>query len=236
MRQLTWQLNMERLPSFMQDGRLVFTSEKREPGFYQLALRRQNLDGSDYHPLYAQRGSIGYSQATYVTELSHKDFAAIFSDSNAVHGAGALGVFNRSIGIDFTSTNTADYLVDSTVINPSSASSVEPDFFLHSLSHAWRATARTRSPSALPDGQVLVSYGAGDAVELRRRLRRVRASIPSPGTRPSSSAPRARAEVEAVAVFPRVTEGYLRRAPATSRTATRRSTPARRTRTSPSST
>src|SRR5262249_27718325 len=50
-RQLPWQLNMERLPSFMQDGRLVFIAEKREPGFYQLALRRQNLDGGDYHPL-----------------------------------------------------------------------------------------------------------------------------------------------------------------------------------------
>ncbi|MGH7270038.1 MAG: hypothetical protein ACREJ3_06365, partial [Polyangiaceae bacterium] len=56
-RQLTWQLNMEREPNFMQDGRLIFTSEKREPGFYQLALRRQNLDGGDYHPLYAQRAS-----------------------------------------------------------------------------------------------------------------------------------------------------------------------------------
>ena len=96
---------MERLPSFMQDGRLVFTTEKREPGFYQLALRRQNLDGGDYHPLYAQRGSIGYAQATYVVELADKDFADIFSNQNAVHGAGALGVFNRSIGIDFTSTN-----------------------------------------------------------------------------------------------------------------------------------
>ena len=88
-RQLTWQLDMERLPNFMQDGRLVYTVEKREPNFYELALRRQNLDGGDYHPLYSQRGSIGYQQATYVTELSHKDFAAIFSDQNAVHGAGA---------------------------------------------------------------------------------------------------------------------------------------------------
>ena len=39
----------------MNDGRLIFTAEKRAPGFYQLALRRMNLDGGDYHPLYAQR-------------------------------------------------------------------------------------------------------------------------------------------------------------------------------------
>ena len=63
-RQLTWQLNMERMPSFMQDGRLIYTAEKREPGFYELALRRQNLDGSDYHPLYSQRATIGFTQAT----------------------------------------------------------------------------------------------------------------------------------------------------------------------------
>jgi len=206
-RQLTWQLNMERLPSFMQDGRLVFTSEKREPGFYQLALRRQNLDGADYHPLYAQRGSIGYPQATYVTELSHKDFAAIFSDPKAVHGAGALAVFNRSIGIDFTSTNPKDYLVDPTVIQPGSASSVEADFFQHSLT-VLASDGSYTSPAILPDGQMLVSFGAGapdsfggdydvyviDAVSGQKtRL------LGAAGT----------AETEAVAVFPRVPKGLF---------------------------
>ena len=63
LRQLTFVLNMERYPTFMSDGRLTFTSEKREPGFYELALRRINLDGGDYHPLYAQRGTIGAYQA-----------------------------------------------------------------------------------------------------------------------------------------------------------------------------
>ena len=111
-RQLTWQLNMERLPSFMQDGRLIFTAEKREPGFYQLALRRQNLDGGDYHPLYGQRATIGYTQATYVVELADKNFATVFSNGDAQHGAGALAVINRSLGIDFSSQTPADYLVD----------------------------------------------------------------------------------------------------------------------------
>ncbi len=206
-RQLTWQLNMERLPNFMQDGRLVFTTEKREPNFYELALRRQNLDGGDYHPLYSQRGSIGYQQATYVTELSHKDFAVVFSNQNAVHGAGALGVFNRSIGVDFTSNDPSDYPVDPSVINPGSPSSVEPDFFLHSLSIPANAGSYT-SPAALPDGLVLVSFGNGDpstfagdydvyvvdpVTGAKNRL------LGSPGT----------AEVEAVPVYPRIPKGIF---------------------------
>ncbi|HEY5243569.1 MAG TPA: hypothetical protein VIJ22_18945, partial [Polyangiaceae bacterium] len=206
-RQLTWQLNMERLPNFMQDGRLVFTTEKREPNFYELALRRQNLDGGDYHPLYSQRGSIGYQQATYVTELSHKDFAVVFSNQNAVHGAGALGVFNRSIGVDFTSNDPGDYPVDPSVINPGSPSSVEPDFFLHSLSIPANDGSYT-SPAALPDGLVLVSFGNGDpstfagdydvyvvdpVTGAKNRL------LGNPGT----------AEVEAVPVYPRIPKGIF---------------------------
>ena len=160
-RQLTWQLNMERLPNFMQDGRMIFTVEKRQQGFYELALRRENLDGGDYHPLYSQRATIGYEQSTGVVELAHKDFATIFSHPNAQHGAGALGVFNRSIGIDFTSTNAGDYLVDPSVIDPSSPSSLEQSFFLHSLDVVASDGSYT-SPSPLPDGKMLVSYGTGD--------------------------------------------------------------------------
>jgi hypothetical protein len=151
---------MERLPSFMQDGRLIFTAEKREPGFYQLALRRQNLDGGDYHPLFAQRATIGATQATGVVELADKTFAAIFSDPTAQHGAGSLALINRSIGIDFNSPNPKDYLIDPTVINPSSPSAPEASFFLHSSSIAAMDGSYT-SPAALPDGSILVSYGAG---------------------------------------------------------------------------
>ena len=206
-RQLTWQLNMERLPSFMQDGRLIFTAEKREPGFYQLALRRQDLDGSDYHPLYAQRSSIGYTQATYVTELSHKDFAAIFSDSGAVHGAGALVVFNRSIGLDFTSPNKSDYLVDPSVINPGSPSAVEPDFFLHSLTVVASDGSYT-SPSALPDGQVLVSFGAGAPASFGGDYD-VFVMDPVSGVKTRLLGAAGTAETEAVAVFPRADKGIF---------------------------
>ncbi len=206
-RQLTWQLNMERLPSFMQDGRLVFTAEKREPGFYQLALRRQNLDGSDYHPLYAQRDTIGYPQATYVTELSHKDFAAIFSDSSAKHGAGSLIVFNRSIGIDFTSTTKTDYLVDPSVINPNAAAAVEPDFFLHSLTIVASDGSYT-SPATLPDGQVLVSFGNGDPASFGGDYD-VYVLDPITGAKTRLVGGAGTAETEAVAIFPRVAKGIF---------------------------
>jgi hypothetical protein len=210
-RQLTWQLNMERLPSFMEDGRLIFTAEKREPNFYQLALRRQNLDGGDYHPLYAQRGTIGYNQATYVTELAHKDFAAIFSNQSAQHGAGALVVFNRSLGVDFTSPNAADYLVDPSVINPSSPSALESDFFLHSLKVIDAAGSYT-SPSALPDGQMLVSYGAGDPATFGGDYD-VYVVDPVSGTRTRLLGSPGTAEVEAVGVFAKANKGVFASTP-----------------------
>jgi hypothetical protein len=206
-RQLTWQLNMERLPSFMQDGRLVFTVEKREPNFYQLALRRQNLDGSDYHPLYAQRGSIGYQQATYVTELSHKDFAAVLSNQNALHGAGVLGVFNRSIGVDFTSPNASDYPIDPTVLDPNSPSSVETAFFLHSLSTPGTDGSYT-SPSTLPDGLVLVSFGSGDPASFGGDYD-LYVVDPVSGNKTRLLGNVGTAEVEAVGVFPRIPKGVF---------------------------
>ncbi len=48
----------------MRDGRVILVAEKRAPGFYQLAGRRINLDGGDYHPLFGQRSSVGFNQYT----------------------------------------------------------------------------------------------------------------------------------------------------------------------------
>ncbi|HEY8038779.1 MAG TPA: hypothetical protein VIF15_03265, partial [Polyangiaceae bacterium] len=206
-RQLTWQLNMERLPAFMQDGRLVFTAEKREPNFYQLALRRQNLDGSDYHPLYAQRASIGAVQATHVTELAHKDFAAIFSDQKAQHGAGSLAVFNRSIGVDYTSPNPGDYAVDPSVIDPNSPSSVEQAFFLHSLRLVGTDGSYT-SPSALPDGKMLVSFGSGDPASFGGDFD-VYVLDPVTGNKTRLLGGAGTAEIEAVAVYERAPKGIF---------------------------
>jgi hypothetical protein len=217
-RQQTFLLDMERYPTFMQDGRLVFTTEKREPAFYELALRRQNLDGSDYHPLFSQRGSIGYNEAREPVELADKDFAAIFGDEGTPHGGGALGIINRSIGLDFTSTNPADYPVDPTVINPASQSAPEPSFFLSSLSfpdpsasgHAGAPTTGVYAhPSALPDGDLLVSYGAAtdagtfggdyDLYVFNRTTNARALLVGNAGT----------AEVDAVAVYGRVPKGIF---------------------------
>jgi hypothetical protein len=206
-RQLTWQLNMERLPSFMQDGRLIYTAEKREPGFYQLALRRQNLDGSDYHPLYGQRGSIGYTQAAGVVELAQKNFATIFSDATALHGAGALVVFNRSLGVDFSSPNASDYLIDPTVIQPGSASAPEPDFFLHSLQVAADDGSYT-TPSPLPDGKMLVSYGMGVPASFGGDYD-VYVLDPTTGAKTRLLGGAGTAEVDAVAVYARIPKGIF---------------------------
>jgi Tol biopolymer transport system component len=210
-RQLTWQLNMERLPSFMQDGRLVFTTEKRAPGFYELALRRQNLDGGDYHPLYSQRSSIGYTQATNVVELADKNFATIFSNQSARHGAGALGVFNRSIGVDFQSTDPGAYLVDPTVIQPNSPSAPETTFFKHSLSVIATDGSYT-SPSPLPDGKMLVSYGTGSPASFGGDYD-LYVLDPSSGTKTKLLGSAGPAEVEAVAVYPRADKGVFTSTP-----------------------
>jgi hypothetical protein len=162
-RQLTFLLNQELLPSFMRDGRLLMTTEKRQPGFYQLAGRRMNLDGGDYHPLFGQRGTVGFNQFTDVVELADKNLAAIMSERGAAHGAGALALINRSIGIDQRSTDEADYVQDVAAINYPN-----PKFYQRSIrildSAATGRLAGTqgayRSPAPLPNGDILVSYAA----------------------------------------------------------------------------
>lgn len=162
-RQLTFLLNQELLPSFMRDGRLIMTTEKRQPGFYQLAGRRMNLDGGDYHPLFAQRGSVGFNQFTDVVELADKNLAAILSEKGAAHGAGTLAIINRSIGIDQRSDSADDYLQD-----PGAIGYPNPKFYQHSIrvldGAATGKLAGTqgayRSPAALPNGDLLVSYAA----------------------------------------------------------------------------
>ncbi len=218
-RQLTFLLNTERLPSFMSDGRVIMSAEKRSPGFYQLALRRVNVDGGDYHPLYAQRGSIGYREAMYVVELADKNFAAIFRDRDAPHGGGTVGIFNRSLGIDFTSADPGDYPVDPGVIDPTSPMSLEPQFFLHSLrlpdgtasGHLKQPTSGVyTSPAPLPGAKMLVSYGAASELGAFGGDYDVYVMDPVTGTKTKLFGDPAAAEIEAVAVYARPPKGLYR--------------------------
>lgn len=168
-RQLTFLLDQEMAPSFMADGRVIFSTEKRSPGFYQIAGRRLNLDGGDYHPLFGQRSSIGFNQLSDVVELSDRNLAAIFSQKGAARGAGTLAIVNRSLGVDQRSQDAADYFQD-----PAAIRWPNEDFFRHSIHLVDpRATGEldaTRGaflhPAALPEGRALASYAA-DATDLR---------------------------------------------------------------------
>ncbi len=211
-RQLTSLLDMERYPTFMTDGRFIFTTEKREPGFYQLALRRMNLDSGDYHPLYAQRSSIGDHEATSPVELSNRNFAALFRDPGTAHGGGTIAVFNRSLGIDFASTDPKDYLVDPSVIDPNAPASPEPSFFLHSLSMPDTAASGVPgasvagvyySPSAIPGAKMLVSYGAASDPATFGGDYDVYVLDPSTGTKTKLLGAAGTSEVDAVGVYPR---------------------------------
>jgi len=217
-RQGTFLLNMERYPSFMSDGRLIFSAEKRAPGFYQIALRRMNLDGGDYHPLYAQRSSIGYHEAKQVVELTDKNFVAIFSDKDAPHGGGALGVFNRSLGIDFTSDDPADYPIDPSVIDPNAPASPDPRVFLHSLrfpdgavsGHAGKPTNGVyAAPAALPNGKILVSFGAANDDASFAGDYDLYVVDPSTGAKAKLLGDAGTAEVDAVAVYARPQRGVF---------------------------
>src|SRR5690606_7503781 len=141
-RQLTYLLNQELQPSFMTDGRLIFTAEKREPDFHMLAGRRQNLDGSDYHPLFAQRDSVGYRSATEIVELFDRNLAFVAAPIDARDGAGRIAIVNRSIGPDQDDRDPGDR------------------FYIHSQRFPV-GTGVWRSPYPLPSGRLLVSCDRG---------------------------------------------------------------------------
>lgn len=143
-RQLTFLLNQELAPSFMADGRVIFTAEKRGQDFHQFATRRINLDGGDYHPLIAQRASIGFESATEVIELPNKNFAFVGANLDAADGGGSVVIVNRSIGPDQDDRDAADRS------------------FVHALSEpvpgaGGGETGVYRSPSPLPSGRLLVA-------------------------------------------------------------------------------
>ncbi|HEX2690563.1 MAG TPA: hypothetical protein VHN14_28300, partial [Kofleriaceae bacterium] len=174
--QITFLSNSEVGPHFMREGRITMTTEKASDGFYQLSGRRINWDRTDYHPLLAQRAtspygdltdltqtkpSIGYASATDIREGSDGNFLLILSDENPATGApvspgsaGALGIFNRSIGPFEQGRSDTGYLPALRLVNGGTATGRAG------------SAAGYRAPVALPDGRIMVSYasnvGAGN--------------------------------------------------------------------------
>ena len=150
--QMTFLLNSEIGPAFMQDGRVSFTAEKATADFYQLAGRRINWDLTDYHPLLAQRAtspdrytdevhpSVGYGQATEIREGLDRNFLVILSDSTASGGGGTLATFNRSVGPFQADRDEVTFVKSVVYIDQDSS---------------------YRSPFSLPNGEILASRSTG---------------------------------------------------------------------------
>jgi len=157
--QMTFLLNSELSPAFMQDGRVSFTAEKATPEFYQLSGRRMNWDLTDYHPLLAQRAqstdtftadlhpSVGYQQATEIREGLDRNFLLILSNAGALGGGGVLATFNRSIGpFEADRVNEVTFVQSLVIVDP--------------VQRANPAMGAYRSPFSLPNGEILASYAA----------------------------------------------------------------------------
>ncbi|HSK01811.1 MAG TPA: hypothetical protein VK932_11245 [Kofleriaceae bacterium] len=165
--QMTFLSNSELGPAFMREGRVTMTTEKVSDGFYQLAGRRINWDLTDYHPLLAQRKdspyatpgdlastapSIGYASATDIREAANGDFLMILADTQpsgapaVASAAGALAIFNRSVG-PFEAGRDTKGILDSMRIVGNSAATGRAG-----------AAAGYRRPVALPDGRIMAAF------------------------------------------------------------------------------
>jgi hypothetical protein len=171
--------NSEINPHFIREGRMVMSTEKASDNFYQVSGRRLNWDLTDYHPLLGQREdspyisgsdanimdtypSIGYSQVTDVREEPDGNYDIILSTStNGISdlkgGAGALAIFNRSVG-PFEIDRTQPGFLQSVVIigSPTATgyASATNDRNVAAAVDGYRA------PFAMPDGQIMVSYAS----------------------------------------------------------------------------
>lgn len=164
--QLTYLTGSELNPQMMREGRITMTTEKVSGDLYQLAGRRMNWDSTDYHPLLAQRAvskyadpadpaatrpSVGYAQATDIREDRNGNFLAIFSDVGARGGAGALAVFNRSIGPFEVGRRATDpgFLESVRMVDPAATGRVGS-----------ATQGAYRNPTGSTDGRIIVSYAA----------------------------------------------------------------------------
>lgn len=142
-RQLTFQLNQELAPAFMTDGRLIMTAEKRELDFHMFSGRRLNLDGGDYHPLFAQRDSVGFHSATEFAEMFDRNLVFVASELDSADGAGTIAIVNRSIGPDQFDRPAGDRAYVNSMSFP--------------VGRIDAITGAFRSPAPLPTGHLIVS-------------------------------------------------------------------------------
>jgi len=188
-RQLTFLLNQEFGPSLMADGRVIFSAEKRGAEFHQLAGRRINLDGGDYHPLFAQRASVGFAAATEITELSNRNLMMIAGPVHQADGAGAIAIINRSLGPDQIDRNPADrFYFSSRRMLPSAFLGGQGVF---------------RSPAALPGSFAVVSCDLGAQVTNAAKYNFSLCTVDLASGAVKLLQGGAASKVEAVAVFPR---------------------------------
>jgi hypothetical protein len=118
-----------------------------------------NWDLSDYHPLLAQRAqstdtfddalhpSVGYAQATEIREALDRNFLVILSDPDARGGGGALATFNRSVGPFEADRSEKTFLKSMRLIDGAATGRMD-------------TVGVYRSPSSLPNGEILASYAA----------------------------------------------------------------------------
>ncbi len=171
--------NSEINPHFIREGRMVMSTEKASDNFYQVSGRRLNWDLTDYHPLLAQRAespyitgsdtnlmdtypSIGYSQATDIREEADGNYDLILSNStNGVSdlpgGAGALAIFNRSVGPFEADRTQAGFLQSVTIIGSATATGYASTPNDRNVAVA---VDGYRAPAIMPDGQIMVSYAS----------------------------------------------------------------------------
>ena len=208
-RQLTFLLNQEVAPSFMADGRVIFSAEKREPQLHQLALRRQNLDGGDYHPLFAQRGSVGFGFASEVVELPNRNLLFVASTPGATDGGGGLVLVNRSIGPDQQGRPGGDrsYVHSMALVGRGALGAIP------GVPARGRADGIFRSPARLPSGRVVVSCAFGDpppAIDGGPVAYELCELDPHTGTMRTIGGEAGQANVDAVAVHARPQQGVFR--------------------------
>jgi len=200
--QMTWLLNSEIGPAFMQDGRLSFTAEKATPDFYQLSGRRMNWDRTDYHPLLAQRAqstdtftsmlypSVDYQQATEIREGLDRNFLIILSDPTAKGAGGALATFNRSVGPFEADRTEVTFVRALQIVDPAATGRA--------------GTAGVyRSPFSLPNGEILASYAANVTDPTTQTPRYGLVAVAADGTRRALASDPSMSYVEAALGYKR---------------------------------